>query len=193
MNGYGAISGVARDSRESSVDLPGVREADQPGVGDDLEFQRNPPLLAVLARLELRAGRGWCELLKWTLPRPPLAALRDDDLVAGFDQVLEHVAAIAVADDGAGRHEQDDVLGVLARRTCAAIPASPFLAFQCFFMVRPARLSAFGSARMMTEPPSPPSPPSGPPLGTYFSRRNGRGPAASVPALHEEFDAIDEH
>ena len=51
-----AISGVARDRRRQQRGLAGVGEADQPGVGDDLQFQRDPALLAVVARLELSRG-----------------------------------------------------------------------------------------------------------------------------------------
>ena len=83
VNGYGAISGVARDSRDSSVDLPGVREADQPGVGDDLQFERDPALFALLARLELPRGAVG-RALEVDVAATALAALRDDHFVAGL-------------------------------------------------------------------------------------------------------------
>src|SRR5205085_4571993 len=90
----------------------GVREADEPGVGDHLEFERDPALLPLDAGLELprRAVRRRREIL---VPAAAFAALADGHLVAGLDEVFQDVAAVAVADDRARGDEDDDVAGVL--------------------------------------------------------------------------------
>ena len=105
VNGYGAISGVARDRRDSSVDLPAFGKPTSPASAMTLsssEIHRSSPSSP---GSNCRGAR-LVERLEVDVAAPALAALRDDDLVAVRDEVLEHVAAIAVADDGAGRDER---------------------------------------------------------------------------------------
>ena len=68
------------------------------------------------------------------------------------DQVLEHVAAVAVADDGAGRDEDDEVVGVACRGSWRCRRARRSWPSSASCAMSGARLSAFGSARTMTRP-----------------------------------------
>src|SRR5690606_14850416 len=61
---------------------------------------------------------------------------------------------------------------------------SPWPPVPALYVVRPTSLSSevmSSTARRYTDPPSPPRPPSGPPLGTYFRRRNDRPPSPPLP------------
>lgn len=171
--------------------LARVREPDQPGVGDHLEFERDPALLALLARLEL-ARRAVGAGLEVDVPAAAPPALRGDQLVAGVHEVLQHVAAVAVADDRAGRHEQDHVLGVgagLARAAArVAVLGPPVLPHREAGEVVGVRVGADDD-----RPAVPAVAPVGAALGHELLPPEGREPAAAVPALHEQFHAIDEH
>src|SRR5262249_10584626 len=103
--------------------LAGVGQPDQPGVGDDLQLQGDPAFLAGGARLELarRAVGGRGERLVAAAAAP---AGGDGDLLAGAGEVAEDVAAVAVADDGARRDGDDEVLGVLAVAVVAPAAAA---------------------------------------------------------------------
>lgn len=94
--------------------LAGVRLADQPDVGDHLQFEEDFAELSRFARCELaRCAIG--RTGEPGVPAPAAPAVGDDHLFAMFDQVLQHVAALGVAQDRSGRHADDDVIRVTAR------------------------------------------------------------------------------
>ena len=77
-------------------------------------------------------GARLVEVANALLPRPPPAARGDDDLLAGAVEVAQDVAAVAVVDDRAGRHGDDEVFGLaavaVARLALAAGVGAPVLA-----------------------------------------------------------------
>src|SRR5215207_1680204 len=111
--------GLGRRDAADQRRLAHVREADQRDVGEELELEPQPPLLADLALL----GEGGCpppvgQEPGVAAPAPP--ALGGDEAVAGRHQVGQHLA-VAVADDRAHRHLHDDVVapGAVAALTHA--------------------------------------------------------------------------
>src|SRR3989338_9889664 len=60
-------------------------------------------------------------------------------------------------------------------------PASPHGAENFFREAKTLRVSVLSSATIHTAPPFPPSPPSGPPIGSYFSRRQLTHPRPPFP------------
>ena len=99
--------------------MPAFGRPIKPGVGDDLQLQDDPAFLPRRAGLELARGPvgGGGERL---VALAAAAALGDGHLLAGLGQVAEDVAAVAVADDRAGRHVDDEVLGVAPWQLAAA-------------------------------------------------------------------------
>ena len=97
--------------------LAGVGQADQAGVGDDLQFQDDPAFLAGGAGLGLARGAvgGGGEGL---VAAAAAAAAGHDDLLAGRGQVAQDVAAVAVEDEGARRHGDDQVARPCGRGSC---------------------------------------------------------------------------
>ena len=179
VNGYDAISGVARDSRDSSVDLPAFGKPTSPASAMTLsssEIHRSSPLSP---GSNCRGAR-LVDDLKWTLPRPPLPPFAATTSSPGSTRSLSTLPRSRSRTMVPGG-TMSTMSSAFLPAHFAAMPASPLRAFQCFFMVRPARLSALGSARTMIDPPLPPSPPSGPPFGTYFSRRNVAAPRPPSP------------
>ena len=110
--GEGVVGDLGPRPRDRRDDrrLAGAREADEADVGDDLELEAYVELVTGLPQqreagcLALRRGqRGVAE----TAP----AAAGDHHRRAGTDEVGEHVA-LAVLDQGAAGHGQDEVLAV---------------------------------------------------------------------------------
>ena len=91
----------------------GIRQADQPGVGNDLQFQDDPAFLAKRAGLEFARGTvdGSGECL---VASPASAAVSDVYFLIGFRQIAEDVPAVTVDDQGAGRHGDDDIAASFA-------------------------------------------------------------------------------
>ena len=73
------------------------------------------------------------------------------------------------------------ILASLPRLPCMSLPlpASPLSAR--YARRTPASVVWFDAARSTMSPPAPPSPPFGPPLSTYFSRRNAQQPTHTEP------------
>ena len=71
-------------------------------------------------------------------------------------------------------------------------PCVPDLALRCGWSRNASNEATLRLARSQTSPPLPPSPPSGPPFGTCDSRRNATTPAPPSPALHVELGVVDE-
>src|SRR5687768_91664 len=108
--GERVIGDLGASSRDDGQErrLSGVRLAYEPDIGDELELELQQTLLPFLARLpfarRLVRGRGEVRI---PLPAPPSAG--NDDLIS----VQQHFAeqrAVALADDGAWRYGQNDVL-----------------------------------------------------------------------------------
>src|SRR5262249_3747453 len=93
--------------------------ADQADVGDDLQFQHQPALLAGLAGLDLARGAvgGAGEVLVAVAAAP---AAGHDHLLARPGEVAQDVAPVAVEHEGAGRHGDDEVVAVAAWAVAAA-------------------------------------------------------------------------
>src|SRR5262249_52367851 len=74
------------------------------------------------------------------------------------------------------------------------MPCSPRSARSVCWWTKSYNVDLPGSPMNTTSPPRPPSPPDGPPLGTYFSRRNATQPLPPSPAttftLHSSMNFI---
>jgi hypothetical protein len=86
-----------------------VGQSDEADVGDDFEFKHNPARFAGFARFTLarRPIRCGSEVFVAASAFPTAGR---DDVVADFSQVFDHVATITVGDNGARRHEHDEVV-----------------------------------------------------------------------------------
>ena len=67
----GAHLGTRLGQRRQQGRLAGVRRADQADVGDELELELDPALLARACPSRRASGRGGSRVAKRTLPRPP--------------------------------------------------------------------------------------------------------------------------
>jgi len=82
--------------------LAGVREPDERNVGHQLEFQAQPPFLAVFSLFgEARSTPPVRQELR--VAPPPSTAGRGEPSVAVVDQLREHVTGVHVVDDGPHR------------------------------------------------------------------------------------------
>ena len=117
-----------RDGREEGR-LAGIGQADEAGIGDQLQAQDQPALLAFLAGLARRGAR-LVEVVKWALPKPPLPPLASRTLLADLGHVGDQGLAVLVEDLGAGRHFQHHV-GALGAGAVLAHAVPPVLALKC--------------------------------------------------------------
>ena len=108
--------------RGDQAGLAGAREADQADVGDDLELEHDLELVAGLAEQReaggLALGRG-----QRGVAEAAAAALGDDELGAGADQVGEHLA-LRVGDHGAVGDREHQVGAVAAVAVVAGAVAA---------------------------------------------------------------------
>ncbi len=118
-----------RDARKEGR-LAGVGEADEPGIGDQLEAQPYPELAARPAGAEAArglVGRG----LVVEVAEPAVAAGQQDDALVRLGHVGEDGFLVVVEDFGADGHAQDDVLavgaGALAAGAAAAVLGAEML------------------------------------------------------------------
>ena len=109
---------LRRAHRRDQRGLPGVREADERGVGEQLHLEAEPALLAVLALLG-EARRAACVRQEARVAPPAAAAVRGDVAVAVVHEVGEQLA-VARAHDRALGHGDDEV--VAARAVAASCP-----------------------------------------------------------------------
>ena len=88
--------------------FPRVGQPDQPGVGDQLQAQPDPPILPrpSLCRLARGAVGGG---LKVRIPEPAIAALQQHHLHTRAIQVGQHRLLIVGEDLGADRHRNRDI------------------------------------------------------------------------------------
>ena len=108
------VGGGAEEGR-----LAGVRQADEAGVGDQLQPQPERALDALLAGIGVArrlVGRG----LEAQVAPAAVAALGEQHPLAGAGQVGDQRLAVLVEDLGADRHLEHDVVGALAGALRAA-------------------------------------------------------------------------
>ena len=110
--------------------LAGVRQADEAGVGDQLQAQPERALDALLARVGAARAR-LVEDLKCRLPQPPLPPWASSDALARLGQVGDQRLLVLVEDLGADGHLQDDVVAVGAGASGCPCRRWPFLAKKC--------------------------------------------------------------
>ena len=122
------------------------------------------------------SGAWLIELLKCTLPSPPLPPFKNSSrcpsLVKSQSSSPVWASSTAVP-GGTMRSRCSPLLPCILR----PVPASPFCARMAFLPLYAASVCVLLSATKYTSPPSPPSPPSGPPKMTCFSRRKLTDPA----------------
>ncbi len=88
MNGYGATFGCAAEIRRRSVDFPGVRITDQPGVRDRAQFENESPLLAFLA-LRVLARRTVARALEMDISFAALAPVTENKFFVRQSQIRD--------------------------------------------------------------------------------------------------------
>ena len=155
--------------------LAGVRQPDQPDVGQQLQPQLDPVRLPVVP---LSANRGACrvELANRLLPCPPRPPCGDHRPLSRLDQIdALPVQVVACVPGGTGMTRSSP------RAPCLfALPMPPALPAKVPAAFSP-EIPPRGSQTSTTSPPCPPSPPSGPPRGTCASRRKQTQPSPPAP------------
>ena len=109
--GVGADRRRRRGERRQQGRFPGIGCADQPDVGDQLQLELDPALLARLSLLGMRrspmGGRG-----EMDVAAPAATAVRDHQPGTGSEQLADPLAICSVlarrADHGPGRDRQRD-------------------------------------------------------------------------------------
>ena len=103
--------------------LPGIRQTDQPNVGDQPELEAQPALLAGLALLGVLRGLvRRCLEVNVAEPAPPAA--RDHHLLTNGHEVGEQLTGRIPVDRRARRDRQDQILACLAVPSGAGAPAT---------------------------------------------------------------------
>ena len=87
--------------------LAGIGQADEAGIGDQLQPQPDPASPRPARPGLARRGARLVEVLKWALPKPPLPPLREHDALADLGQVGDQRLVVLVEDLRADRHLQD--------------------------------------------------------------------------------------
>ena len=113
---------AARDGRQEGR-LAGIGQADEPGIGDQLQAQPDPALLALEARIGAArgaVGRG----REIGVAEAAVAALGEQDALADLGHVGDQRLAVLVEDLRAGRHLEHHVRALGAGAVPAhAVPA----------------------------------------------------------------------
>ena len=112
-----------RAHRREERRLAGIRQADDAGIGDQLQAQPDGALLARLAGIGVArraVGRG----LEMRVAEAAIAALRQHDAVADLVEVGEQRLAVLLVDLRADRHLQHDVVAVRAMAVLAHAAAA---------------------------------------------------------------------
>jgi hypothetical protein len=91
----------------------GVGQADQPGIGNDFQFEDQPAFFAG------RAGLGFAWRLidgggKGLVSPAATASVSDRDLLARLGQIAQDMAPVAVEDEGSGRDGYKEITATLA-------------------------------------------------------------------------------
>ena len=110
--------------------LAGVRQADQPGIGDQLQPQPDPALLArpaLVGAARRAVGRG----LEVRVAEAAVAAAQQHHALAGRVEVGEQRLAVLVEDLRADRHLDHDVLAAAAGAVASPRRCRPCAARKC--------------------------------------------------------------
>ena len=176
-----------RGERGEERRLAGVREADEPDVGDQPELQAQPALLARLALLGVlgravgrRSRSGRCRGRRGRRARSsPAGRWRRGRRAARRSRRRARPCRA-----GRARTRSSPALPCRLRARAAAARARPGSG-----ACSGSRGASSGRGRPAgsIEPPRPPSPPSGPPRGTWASRRNVAAPSPPSPARTQIF------
>ena len=102
-----------RADRRDQRRLPGVREADERGVGHELELEAEPAVFAVLALLRERRRATCVREEPRVAPSTP-TAVRGQEGVAVVHQVGEQLAVLVEPHDRAFGHGDDEIAPALA-------------------------------------------------------------------------------
>ena len=175
----------ARDQRR----LAGVREPDEPDVGEQLEVQLDEPLLPVEAALgqPRRLAHRAREALVAAAAR---AAAGERDLLARARRGRSACRPSARPACPGGTPMTSGSPSAPWR--CAPSPWPPRSARKCARRRNACRSRSESSTRTSTSPPRPPSPPSGPPLGTWASRRKDTDAVAAAAGANLDLGAVME-
>jgi hypothetical protein len=188
---------VVRDLRrgrgESGEDrrLSGIREADEPDVGDQPEIEPQPLLRAGLAFLGVlrRLVRGGLEV---RVSEAAAAAAGDEGRLADGDQVRQKLPGLIGIDRSAGRDVEVEVVACGAMTPSARAAA----ARRRPEMMSMAEVSQRGLARIDAKVHRPTAPAVAPVWTTAWDVRllaEGRGPVATIAGADPDLHAVEEH
>ena len=166
--------------------LAGIRQPDQPDVGDEAQLQAEPVLLARLALLGV-LGRLVGRRLEVRVAEAAATAARHGRLLARRDQVGD----AALRSRRRRSRSRAAPPGGDPRRPCRAGAPScrgrRACALKWWRYWKSRSVVSPGSTRRRMDPPRPPSPPSGPPRGTCASWRKVAAPSPPSPARTQIF------
>ena len=195
--GYLVVNGIVgdlgmgpRDPRQQGR-LARVGKPDQADVGDDLQLHDDPALFAGMTLLDL-AGGPVGRRFEMGVAVPAASAARHDHFIAGSLQVAEHVAAVAIANERAGRDLDDQVLarppeaiGALAVLAAVRLPV-PLVrkVGEVGMAFRGAKDDAAAMAAVAAVGAAP---------RCVFLPAEAEAAVAPIPSSHEDRHAVDEH
>ena len=124
VNGIGADLRARLGQRRQQRRLAGVRRAHQADVGDELQLELDPALLAGRALLGVRRGAMGGRREVDVAAAAAAAAATTRRVSASSSSPTQSPVGVR-ADDGAGRHADDDVRGVPAMRPASRCRGRP--------------------------------------------------------------------
>ena len=180
----------SRDPREQGG-LAGVGQPDQADVGDHLELQDDPPLLAGKAVLVLpRCPVGGRLEVGVAMPSP--AAAGNDDRFSGRLQVAEDVSAVTVTDDRSRRNLDHQVVALAAETVRAlAVLAAVGLPVPLVRQVGEVRVVVRGPEHDAAAMPA--VAPVRAAAGRVLFTPKAEAAVAPVATSHEERHSVNEH
>ena len=171
--------------------LAGVGQADQPGIGDQLQPQPDPALLArpaLVGAARRAVGRG----LVVRVAEAAVAAAQQHHALAGRVEVGEQRLAVLGEDLRADRHLDHHVRRARAGAVGARRRCRPSSRGNAACSGSRSACSGSSTASNTMSPPLPPSPPSGPPNSMNFSRRNATTPSPPSPERQIDLGLVEE-
>ena len=111
QRGEGVIGDLGPGARDGGEEgrLAGIGQPHQPGIGDQLQAQPDPALLAGPAGVGA-ARRAVGRALVMRIAEAAIAASKQDMALAGGGEVEQHLLILLVEDLGADRHAQHHIL-----------------------------------------------------------------------------------
>ena len=182
---------LRRGQRREERGLAGVRQPDEPDVGDEPQLQAQPALLAGFALLGVLGrlvGRG----LEVRVAEAAAATAGDHRLLAGRDEVGEERARLVVEDGGPGRDVEDQVVAGLA------VPPGPRAAatrgrLEVVAVLEVAQRRLAGIDPEMDRPAAATVATVGSAARDVGLLAEGRGPVATVAGADPDLHAVEEH